>query len=708
VNEPQNDTWLASPPELNARLLRPMLRFFESRWGRPALEAFAARQGTHLEVLEDQDRWFGTERFMAFNRQMIEETGDRDIIYKAGRAFVEPGIIGVDGYVIRALLTPRAVYEQAVVITSRYSRVTNWQFDIQGESRATVTFRPISREKDDREFCRNRIGTLEAVPMVFGLPQARVEHPTCLHEGGDACVYDVQWTNLSRWVRPLFAATVVCLSAGGLLLALGNPIGTQLVLGGGALGAIVTLGAFSATRRVVAQAARIGDGRVEHLQSLLEDNKRRVEQLLLLQAVNEAVGRHLDEGPLIDAVLDTMARASTWDRALVMMVDNEAGVLTRTRARGFAPAAEARLAALEISLTPKDDDARLFGNIVRNGQPVLIVDVAEYTSRLTPANAELLRDLESTSLVAVPVESQGEKLALIVVDRVGGAAALDARDRDQIRSVAAALGKALSNAMLYGRVRRELAKNQKFTHYLPPPVVALIQRDPEAALQLGGQRTSLAVMFCDIADFTHLTANRPPEEIVRGLNAWFAIADPAIEASGGIVDKRMGDGILVVFLDAPERTGTAVHPVQRAATAAVTMHRSLEAAREALAVVAPGFAGVTVRWAVHYGEVIAGNLGSHSRMEYTVIGDAVNTAARLEEITPARAAWFTGEAVRAVPGGLAEAEYLHSTTLRGRATATEVWGLQLDAPLAGEGDRDTSALVGHAADLVLDSLGPGR
>ncbi len=698
------DPWVESEPELNSRLLKPMLRFYEKRWGKDQLIAFASRMGTTLDVLEDHDRWFSVERFLAFIRAMAVETGDPDIAYKAGRALMEPGVIGVERYFIRALLTPRAVYEQAAAITARYSRVTAWEADVYSRNRATFTFRPSSPDKDDHHFCRNRLGALEVVPLPFGLPQAHVEHPECLYAGGEKCVYEVHWTNMSAWVRPVLGVALLCLVGGGIGILMGSPLGVPFALAGGILGAGATMGAVTATKRIVAQSAEIGDGRVEHFQSMLEENKRRVEQLLLLRAVNEAIGRHLAEEPLIDAVLDTLARSSTWDRAMVLMVDEAAGVLCRARSRGFGEAETARLGAVTISLAPDGKDARLFGHIVRDGAAVLIEDVVEYGRMLKPENRALLEDLGSSSLVAVPVVAQGEKLALIIVDRVGSSVPLDTKDRDQLRSVAAALGKALSNAKLFGRVRRELAKNQKFTHFLPPPIVAKIQDDPEAALQLGGKRASMAVMFCDIAGFTPLTASCAPEEVVRGLNAWFAIADPAIEACGGIVDKRMGDGILVVFLEEEAGGRDGRHPVERAAAAAVAMSQSLDAAGDALARVAPAFKGMKVRWAVHYGEVIAGNLGSHSRMEYTVIGDAVNTCARLEEITPADCAWFTGEAVRAVPGGLTSAVFEQSTVLRGRTTPTEAWSIPLDSAATATGTWQASDLAGSATAAVLTSM----
>ena len=699
------DPWIDAEPELSAKLLAPMLRFYEIRFGRPALEQLAERLGTRLEVLQDGDRWFSVENFRALSHQMVKETGDPEINYKAGLAFVEPGVLGVERVFARALLEPRHVYERVSQITKRYSRVTNWTIEELQDTQATITFWPASAYKDDFLFCRNRQGLLESTPGIFGLPRAQLEHPVCLHRGGDRCEYRVRWTNHGLFVRPILWAAFLSAVAAVALWLTGStwtPMGFG-VAGAVALSALVIV--LANASRVVRESARFAESQSALMQESLDENKAKVERLMILQGLTEASASHLDEDALLDAFLNRLARGSAWDRVLLMLVDPVAGQLGRTRSRGFGDGAP-KVDALTISLATREgEDARLFANIVAAGETVLIEDLDEYAKTLNDANRELIHEFGSGSMLVAPVEARGEVLGLLIVDRLATDKPLDLRDKDLLRSSGAALGTALSNARLYGEVRAELLKNRKYSQFLPSPVVAQIQDDPEAALRLGGDRRAVALMFCDIAGFTKLSAGLAPEEVVRGLNAWFGIADPAIEACNGIVDKRMGDGILVVFL--PEEVdGGGRQPVERAAAAAVGMHVALESARAELRDVVPAFAEIEVRWAIHYGEVIAGNLGSEARVEYTVIGDAVNACARLEEITPAGSAWLTGEAVRSIVGGLSGAVFEKEQRLRGLGRNTEVYSIPLDADATATGTWRAAARSSASVSLTSLDLGP--
>jgi adenylate cyclase len=137
-----------------------------------------------------------------------------------------------------------------------------------------------------------------------------------------------------------------------------------------------------------------------------------------------------------------------------------------------------------------------------------------------------------------------------------------------------------------------------------------------------GERVHLAVLMCDLRGFTTFSEDRSPEAVVDALNRWFGHAVPVVHAHGGVVDKFIGDGMLAVFgLDAPEGS----------ADRAVAAGRALiRAARELAAETGlPLRVGV----GVHVGPVVAGTIGSADRLEFTVIGDTVNTAARLESLT---------------------------------------------------------------------------
>lgn len=197
----------------------------------------------------------------------------------------------------------------------------------------------------------------------------------------------------------------------------------------------------------------------------------------------------------------------------------------------------------------------------------------------------------------------------------------------------------------YASERRALLTTQKLSGYLAADLVDEIHRNPDARLSLGGQGTDAAVLFSDIVAFTPRCEARSPEEIVDELNTYFAHVDPVFARHGGVIDKRIGDGIMVVFAGRGERTAAQV--CHAAVSAAVDSLRAVEACNRALA--ERGVPPIAIRVGVAHGPLVQGNMGSAERLEYTVIGDTVNLAARLESSAPAAhvlvdaAAWTAAE-----------------------------------------------------------------
>ncbi len=692
-----SDRWRNSEQHLSARLLQPMLKFYELQFGRPALEELVSALGTTLDVLQDLDAWFSTERFIELNEAMIEATGDEDLPHLAGRALTWPGMLGAERLFMRALANPRTAYMQIGKISSRYNNVTDWNIEQTGRSQGLATLKLVEGASDHITFCKNRIGVFEAVPEVFDLPPARVVHEQCIHRGHEACVYEIHWVAKRSWNRFAWFVAVTGSVAAALLGVQGAALAAIVIamVAGAAVVSALTV------RRERQDTEEFTRAHVTELGQLLERNKRRAEELHAISQVTDATRHLLDEEELVDAVLSTLQRQLDYKRVLLLRVDSEQRTLGNGRSKGFGEYA-AGVEGLDLSLEPDGADERLFGRILQGGQAVLIDDVEGYARQLKAENAELLRGVRSPGFVAAPVEGRGRRLGLLVIDNGPDGPSLTARDRNVLGSVAAVLGSAGSNARLYRRIQDELLINRKFRQYLPEQVVEQVRARPEEALALGGTERHVAVMFVDIAGFTAMSAERPAAEVVQGLNAWFGITDPVIERCNGIVDKRMGDGILVVFLhEDDERDGR--HPVERAAAAGVGLHQALEEARASLLETVPAFAAMKIRCAIHYGTAIVGNMGSERRMEYTVIGDTVNTAARVEEKTPAGAVWLSGESVKAVNGGLDGAEFVQTVMLRGRSETTDLFAIDLDAAATSTGTwpvsnglADTATLHGAA------------
>jgi adenylate cyclase len=170
--------------------------------------------------------------------------------------------------------------------------------------------------------------------------------------------------------------------------------------------------------------------------------------------------------------------------------------------------------------------------------------------------------------------------------------------------------------------------------YLPNAAVrrVLEKRTSLDALALGGQKVTVTIMATDLRGFTAMSKSFRPEDVVAQLNAYHGAMVEQVDRHGGSLDKFVGDGALVVFgLDMSDS------PVPDAgAQAAVDCARSMMSALSALnsARTAAGLDPLRMGIGIHTGEVIAGNIGAVSRrLEFTVIGDAVNTAVRLESAT---------------------------------------------------------------------------
>ncbi len=163
-----------------------------------------------------------------------------------------------------------------------------------------------------------------------------------------------------------------------------------------------------------------------------------------------------------------------------------------------------------------------------------------------------------------------------------------------------------------------------FSSYLSPKLVARLEKDPDAA-RIGGDTKEVTVLFTDIKGFTTFSEAHPPQEVVSRLNQYLGAMVQVIERHDGTIDKFIGDGIMAYWgapLSQPDHARLAIECIKAINARMKELRTQWQT---------EGVEAFTIRGGIQSGEVVAGNVGlAGKKMEYTVIGDTVNQAARLE------------------------------------------------------------------------------
>ncbi|MBR2294399.1 MAG: adenylate/guanylate cyclase domain-containing protein [Clostridiales bacterium] len=225
------------------------------------------------------------------------------------------------------------------------------------------------------------------------------------------------------------------------------------------------------------------------------------------------------------------------------------------------------------------------------------------------------------------------------------------------------------------RYMRTLSERQKvtrtFERYVAPGIVNEILKEGTDSLELGGKLCDIAVLFVDIRGFTSMSERMAPEKVVLILNRYLAMTSEAVEKNGGTLDKFVGDAAMA-FWGAPL---PQEDPVFKAVQTAVDIIKGAGELSRKLKEEIDEELNVGV--GVHFGPAVVGNMGSERHMDYTAIGDTVNTAARLESNAPAGNIYVSRAVADELKGRMEFVSLHDSVRLKGKAEGFEVLKLKI-------------------------------
>ncbi len=352
-------------------------------------------------------------------------------------------------------------------------------------------------------------------------------------------------------------------------------------------------------------------------QMLEEQNLREViRRLQVMCRVSTTLGTILNRDQLMQRITDCLFEIFPLaERIFIVLGSSAEASLTPVAARTRHGSPEHLRGTFSLSRT-------IVQEVLGHKRAILSVD-ARNDARFH--DRESIVGLSIRSMMCTPLLHAEEVLGLIQVDTYSGCQTFTEDDLQILTGISAQVAIVVKNMQLYEAVEREVTRRASLQRYFSPVVVDMLMSG-DLTTALGGHVYQGTVLFADIIGFTSLSEALPPALVVSLLNRFFRLAQQAIHERGGSVDKLSGDAMLA-FWGVPQAQHDDAH---RAVLAALQIQQGLWAHNRTLRAqgLRPIYAGI----GMNTGEFVAGNIGSANKIEFTLIENTINIAARIEHL----------------------------------------------------------------------------
>lgn len=338
----------------------------------------------------------------------------------------------------------------------------------------------------------------------------------------------------------------------------------------------------------------------------IEVLRRDYEKLRLAHELGRSIGLEVNLDVLLEKIIMKAFELIPADRGVILLMED--GVpkprIARTR--------DGRSEQIVLSRS-------ILNEVTQHKAAVLSSD-ATMDSRFSGAHSIIMQGIRST--MTVPLIHHDDLLGLMHLDSMVATNAFGEKDLQIFAGIGQQAAVAIANSLLANKIEHEAKTRAQFQRLLSPNLVDQVVSG-KLQLEKGGALSEVTLLFADIRGFTAMSELRAPQEIVRMLNEYFELMVDVVFKHQGTLDKFVGDEIIALF-------GAPV-PIPDAETAAV------ECALDMLKVlkefnrmrIAEGQDEIKVGIGINTGTVVTGAIGSSRALQYTAIGDAVNTASRL-------------------------------------------------------------------------------
>lgn len=366
-----------------------------------------------IGFLSDPNNWVSAQVCAVMYENARRMTGDALAAYKIGFESVTYQKLGyITDILIKALYTPRRALTRAKLINGRFNRTKEVELTLLPGNQAILRLYWRGDLPLGKDFCLMNKGVYAGLPTIWGLAPGDVEEVRCQFDGDECCEFHASWESLpfTRRVSAFFT-------------------NRQRIM-----------------RRTMEELVRDKEliaTKYEEVASLNERLRQRIEQLLSIQEASSAILSELDLPTLLPAIMSRFIEVIAYDRGIIMLIDQEAGVLRFTEGVGGDPNDRDYLSDYEI---PLDRESNILARVAASGKPVITQDASAL--HLNPENRIISR-FAPRDIVILPLKAGKEVIGILAADRTSRQGQAQTPDREYLQGFANQMALAIENARMY-------------------------------------------------------------------------------------------------------------------------------------------------------------------------------------------------------------------------------------------------------------------
>ena len=478
----------------NSRIIKSYVEYLKKHL--PEVDSDPLLKYADIETyqLDDEGHWLTQEQVDRFHDILAKTTQDPDISRKVGRFSVTSRASGALGQYMLGFINPATAYGVLERINAQLSRGATLKTKAIGADRieAKATLQAGVAEKPYQ--CQNRLGGLEALAKLSTNKFASIEHPVCIHKGGDCCLYVISWDNTRTffWKRIRNYYFWIAFALCAILFSFMKPAYWDvLTLSCVLMGMGVTLYAEHLEKKdLLAHIFNQGDA----ADSLLDQINRRYNEALLVQEIGQKSSDMTKVDELLQYIIESLVKRLDFDRGIIMLANKQKDRLEYTVSYGYNPKNEDYLHNIQFHL----DNPQSKGTAVasfRTQKPFLVNDLSDIEHDLSRKSLDFVNTMGSRSFICVPIVYKGESMGVLIVDNVQSKKPLSQTEMSLLMGIAPQIGISIKNAIAHQKIKeseecfRSLSENApdiiytlgikgKFT-YINPVVETILGYRPE-------------------------------------------------------------------------------------------------------------------------------------------------------------------------------------------------------------------------------------